>query len=46
MSETLAGEAVGLEAIDERYYRIYFAQFPIARFDSHKGLVERFSEAS
>lgn len=40
VSETLAGEAVGLEAIDDRYYRIYFAQFPIATFDSHKRHVE------
>ena len=40
LSETLAGEAVGLEPIDERYYRIYFAKFPIGRFDSHQRQVE------
>ena len=40
VSETLAGEAVGLEAIDERYYRIYLARFPIATFGSHKRHVE------
>ncbi len=40
LSETLAGEAVGLETIDDRYYRIYFASFPIARFDSHQRRVQ------
>jgi len=44
LTETLAGEAVGLEAIDDRYYRIYLASFPIARFDSHKRRVETLAE--
>ncbi len=35
LTETLAGEAVGLEPVDDRYYMIYFAEFPIAGFDSH-----------
>ena len=34
VSEVLIGERVGLEALDERYWRIYFAEFPIACFDS------------
>lgn len=36
LSETLIGERVGLEAIDERYWLVYFARFPIACFDSHE----------
>jgi transposase InsO family protein len=40
LSETLIGERVGLEAVDERYYRIYFAQFPLALFDSHTQCVQ------
>jgi hypothetical protein len=32
----LWGEPVGLLPVDERWYTIYFAQFPIARFDSRK----------
>jgi transposase InsO family protein len=36
VSETLTGESVGLLPIDERFYAVYFAAFPIARFDSHK----------
>src|SRR5246500_1274434 len=33
LSETLIGEHVGLEPIDERWYIIYFADVPLARFD-------------
>jgi transposase InsO family protein len=33
VSETLAGEDVGLEPIDDRYYRLYFAHLPLAVFD-------------
>lgn len=36
LTETLIGERVGLEPIDDRYWRVYFAAFPIARFDSRK----------
>jgi len=36
LSETLAGERVGLEPVDERYWCVYFATFPIAVFDSHE----------
>jgi len=36
VSETLAGEPIGLLPIDERFYTVYFAAFPIGRFDSHQ----------
>jgi transposase InsO family protein len=36
LSESLARESIGLEAIDERYYTVYFASFPLGRFDSEK----------
>lgn len=35
LTKALAGERIGLEAIDEHRWRIYFAAFPIACFDSH-----------
>ena len=41
LSKTLSGERAGLLAIDERYYRVYFAAFPLARFDSQKRQIER-----
>ncbi len=34
VSEVLWGERVGLLPVDDRWYTVYFAQFPIARFDS------------
>lgn len=36
VSQVLWGERVGLLPVDERWFTIYFAQFPIARFDSRK----------
>jgi putative transposase len=36
LSETLLGEAIGLLPVDERFYTVYFAAFPITRFDSHR----------
>jgi transposase InsO family protein len=36
LSEVLWGEPVGLLPVDDRWYNIYFAQFPIARFDSRQ----------
>lgn len=36
LSEVLWGESVGLLPHDERWFTIYFAQLPLARFDSHK----------
>lgn len=35
LTEVLIGERVGLEPVDDRYWCIYFAEFPIAIFDSH-----------
>jgi hypothetical protein len=32
----LRGEPIGLEPVDDRYWGIYFAAFPLARFDSHQ----------
>ncbi len=36
LSEVLWGEQVGLLPEDDRWFTIYFAQLPLARFDSHK----------
>lgn len=41
LSKTLSGERIGLLPIDERYYRVYFAAFPLARFDSQTRRIER-----
>jgi putative transposase len=41
LSETLIGEAIGLLPLDDRHYTVYFAAFPIARFDSHRRVIER-----
>jgi len=45
LSETLMGERVGLEPIDDRWYTIYFAQFPLGQFDSRTRTVHRLSAA-
>ena len=34
LSEVLWGEPVGLLPVDDRWFTVYFARFPIARFDS------------
>jgi len=39
VSEALIGEHVGLKPIDERYWRVYLAAFPIGWFDSQELLV-------
>src|SRR6266700_4102072 len=44
LSEVLYGQRVGLLPIDDRYYRVYFATVPIARFDTHQQQVERLWE--
>ena len=36
LSEVLWGERVGLLPLDERWFAIYFAQLPIAAFDSYQ----------
>lgn len=40
LSEALIGERVGLEAEDERYYTVYFAEFALGLFDSHSQCVK------
>ncbi len=36
ISKCLGGESIGMEPIDDRYWDVQFATFPLARFDSHK----------
>jgi len=36
LSEVLQGERIGLLPLDDRYFTIYFAQSPIARFDRYR----------
>jgi transposase InsO family protein len=36
ISETLANEPIGLEPIEDDFWLVYFAAFPIALFDSHQ----------
>jgi transposase InsO family protein len=36
LSEVLWGEPVGLSPVDDRWFTIYFGQYPIARFDSRQ----------
>jgi transposase InsO family protein len=36
LSKALAGERIGLEQLDERYWCVLFASFPIAWFDSQQ----------
>lgn len=45
VSETLIGERIGLQPIDDRWYTIYFATFPLGRFDSRTRIVHRLSAA-
>jgi len=40
LSEVLWGERVGLLPIDERWYTVYFAELPLARFDSWQRQVQ------
>jgi len=46
ISKTLAGEILGLEPIDDRYFNIYLAWMQIGRFDSHRLVVLRNSRKS
>jgi transposase InsO family protein len=41
VSEVLSGERIGLLPVDEHCYTIYFAQFPIAHFDSRHAYLTR-----
>jgi putative transposase len=36
LTETLVGEYIGLEPVDDRYWLVHFAAFPIACFDSRE----------
>ncbi len=36
LTEVLMGERVGLWQLDDRYWRVYFLDLPIACFDSYK----------
>lgn len=45
LTETLVGEHVALEPIDERWFSIYFAHILLARFDSRSCLVHRLPPA-
>jgi putative transposase len=45
LSETLIGEPVGLEPVDERWYIIYFAHVPLVRFDSRTWTMHRLTPA-
>ena len=36
LSEVLWAERIGLLPVDDRWFTIYFAQLPIASFDSHE----------
>lgn len=45
VSETLRGERIGLEPLDDRWYTIYFAAFPLGRFDSRTRTVHRLPAA-
>jgi hypothetical protein len=46
ISETLSGEPIGLEPIDDRYFKIYFLAFPLGRFDSYQLKVGRLPQSS
>ena len=39
LSEVFWGERVGLLPADDRWFTVYFAQLPLAQFDSHKLMV-------
>jgi putative transposase len=39
LSKVLWGERIGLLSVDDRFFTIYCAAFPIARFDSHRFVV-------
>lgn len=40
LSETLTGERIGLEPLDERYWCVYFAAFPLAVLDGAERLIQ------
>jgi transposase InsO family protein len=40
ISKALGKQRIGLEVIDERYWTIYFASFPLGQFDSYQQRVQ------
>jgi len=40
ISKTLGGEVIGMTPIDDRYWDVHFVKFPLARFDSHKQVLQ------
>ena len=40
ISKCLSGEFIGMEPLDDRYWKVNFAIFPLARFDSHKLILQ------
>lgn len=40
ISKALGGESIGLQPIDDRYWDLHFATFPLARFDTHKLILQ------
>jgi transposase InsO family protein len=40
ISKSLGGECIGMEPADDRYWDVQFASFPLARFDSHKLILQ------
>jgi transposase InsO family protein len=40
ISKCLSGEFIGMEPLDDRYWKVNFALFPLARFDSHKLILQ------
>lgn len=46
ISEVLGGESVGLLALDERYYRVYFDTLDLGIVDTHQGRYLRGKSAS
>ena len=45
VSETLSGKRIGLLPADDRWFTIYFAEFPLGRFDSRTRTVHRIPSA-
>jgi transposase InsO family protein len=43
ISKALGGQSIGMEPIDDRYWDVHFATFPLARFDSHNLIMQPMS---
>jgi transposase InsO family protein len=40
ISKSLGRETIAMEQIDDRYWKVHFATFPLAQFDSHKLILQ------